>query len=273
MTYSVSLYVKLRLREEDHIKDEEIYMGEFPMISERGSFIINGAERVIVSQLHRSPGIAFEESVHTSGKTLHAFRIIPDRGTWLEVQFDQNDLLYVYLDRRRRRRKFLLTTLLRAMGYSSDAEILNLFYTLDEVEVVDALKRESVSNLVLTEDIVDADKASYLARAFEPLTKTIIRSFEQAGLQKVVTIDTTVDDGAIIRCLKKDPTQNEEEALKDIYKRLRPGEPPTTANAKALLKTFVPRSTPLRPGSCWSLQAQSEAENGHRSGVSDRGCG
>ena len=126
VTYSVSLYVKLRLREEDHIKDEEIYMGELPMVSERGSFIINGAERVIVSQLHRSPGIAFEESVHTSGKILHAFRIIPDRGTWLEVQFDQNDLLYVYLDRRRRRRKFLLTTLLRAMGYGSDAEILNL---------------------------------------------------------------------------------------------------------------------------------------------------
>ena len=236
VTYSTSLYVKLRLREEDHIKDEEIYMGELPMITERGSFIINGAERVIVSQLHRSPGIAFEESVHTSGKTLHAFRIIPDRGTWLEVQFDQNDLLYVYLDRRRRRRKFLLTTLLRAMGYSSDADILNLFYSLDEITVTEALKRDSVSNLVLTEDIVDADKGVVLARAFEPLTKTIVRSFQKAGLKKVVAIDTTVDDGAIIRCLKKDPTQNEEEALKDIYKRLRPGEPPTTANAKALLK-------------------------------------
>ena len=236
VTYSVSLYVKLRLREEDHIKDEEIYMGELPMVSERGSFIINGAERVIVSQLHRSPGIAFEESVHTSGKILHAFRIIPDRGTWLEVQFDQNDLLYVYLDRRRRRRKFLLTTLLRAMGYGSDAEILNLFYDMDEITVTDALKRDSVSNLVLTEDIVDADKGVVLARAFEPLTKTIVRSFQKAGRKRVVAIDTTVDDGAIIRCLKKDPTQNEEEALKDIYKRLRPGEPPTTANAKALLK-------------------------------------
>ena len=236
VTYSVSLYVKLRLREEDNIKDEEIYMGELPMITERGSFIINGAERVIVSQLHRSPGIAFEESVHTSGKVLHAFRIIPDRGTWLEVQFDQNDLLYVYLDRRRRRRKFLLTTLLRAMGYSSDAEILNLFYSLDKISVADALKRDSVSNLVLTEDIVDADKGVVLARAFEPLTKTIVRSFKQSGLKTVTAIDTTVDDGAIIRCLKKDPTQNEEEALKDIYKRLRPGEPPTTSNAKALLK-------------------------------------
>ena len=122
------------------------------------------------------------------------------------------------------------------MGYSSDAEILNLFYSLDEISVADALKRDSVSNLVLTEDIVDADKGVVLARAFEPLTKTIVRSFQQSGLKTVTAIDTTVDDGAIIRCLKKDPTQNEEEALKDIYKRLRPGEPPTTSNAKALLK-------------------------------------
>ena len=236
ITYSISLYVKLRLREEDQIKDEEIYMGELPHISERGSFIINGAERVIVSQLHRSPGIAFEETPHTSGKMLHAFRIIPDRGTWLEVQFDQNDLLYVYLDRRRRRRKFLITTLLRAMGYGSDNDILSLFYELQDMKLSDMLGMENVSHLVLVEDMVDAEKGVVLARAFEPLTKTIIRSIERAGLASVRVIDTTIDDGAIIRCLKKDPTRNEEEALKDIYKRLRPGEPPTIANAKALLK-------------------------------------
>jgi DNA-directed RNA polymerase subunit beta len=236
VTYSIALYVKLRLREEDSIKDEEIYMGELPMITERGSFIINGAERVIVSQLHRSPGICFEEASHTSGKVLFSFRIIPDRGTWLEVQFDQNDLLYVYLDRRRRRRKFLITTLLRALGFSSDFDILNLFYKLEDLKVKDALNLDNVSNLVLVEDIVDAERGVVLARAFEPLTKTIIRSFEKADLGKIKVIDTSVDDGAIIRSLKKDPTRNEEEALKDIYKRLRPGEPPTTANAKALLK-------------------------------------
>ncbi|KAF0093822.1 MAG: DNA-directed RNA polymerase subunit beta [Puniceicoccaceae bacterium 5H] len=236
VSFSTSLYVKLRLREEDAIKDEEIYMGELPMITERGSFIINGAERVIVSQLHRSPGIAFEVAPHTSGKSLHSFRIIPDRGTWLETQFDQNDLLYVYLDRRRRRRKFLITTLLRAMGYGSDYEILNFFYDIDELNVSDALAMESVSRLVLVEDLVDAEKGAVLARAFEPLTKTIVRSIEAAGIHTVRVIDTTIDDGAIIRCLKKDPTRNEEEALKDIYKRLRPGEPPTTANARALLK-------------------------------------
>jgi DNA-directed RNA polymerase subunit beta len=236
ITYSVPLYVKLRLREEDFIKDEEIYMGEIPMVTERGSFIINGAERVVVSQLHRSPGIAFEVTPHANGKLLHSFRIIPDRGTWLEVQFDNNDLLYVYLDRRRRRRKFLITTLLRAVGYSSDTEILDLFYSIQELKVSKALKMENVSNLVLVEDAIDAQKGVVLARALEPLTKQIVRSIEEHGIPNIRVIDTSVDEGAITRAIKKDPTRNEEEALKEIYKRLRPGEPPTTANAKALLK-------------------------------------
>jgi DNA-directed RNA polymerase subunit beta len=236
ITYSVPLYVKLRLREEDFIKDEEIYMGEIPMVTERGSFIINGAERVVVSQLHRSPGIAFEVTPHPNGKPLHSFRIIPDRGTWLEVQFDNNDLLYVYLDRRRRRRKFLITTLLRAIGYSSDIDLLNLFYEIKDLKVSKALDMENVSTLVLVEDAIDAQKGVVLARAFEPLTKAIVRTFEKHEISTLRVIDTAADEGAIIRALKKDPTRNEEEALKEIYKRLRPGEPPTTANAKALLK-------------------------------------
>ncbi len=236
ITYAVPLYVKLRLREEDFIKDEEIYMGEIPMVTQRGSFIINGAERVVVSQLHRSPGICFEVAPHTNGKPLHSFRIIPDRGTWLETQFDNNDLLYVYLDRRRRRRKFLITTLLRAIGYSSDVDILDLFYEIKSIKTSAALKLENVSSLVLVEDAVDAQEGVVLARAFEPLTKAIVRQFETHGITSLRAIDTTIDDGALIRALKKDPTRNEEEALKEIYKRLRPGEPPTIANAKALLK-------------------------------------
>ncbi|MDF9828439.1 DNA-directed RNA polymerase subunit beta [Ereboglobus sp. PH5-5] len=236
VTYSVPLYVKLRLREADFIKDEEIYMGEIPMVTERGSFIINGAERVVVSQLHRSPGIAFEVTPHPNGKPLHSFRIIPDRGTWLEVQFDNNDLLYVYLDRRRRRRKFLITTLLRAIGYSANVDLLNLFYEVKDIKVSKALGMENVSTLVLVEDAIDVQQGVVLARAFEPLTKQIVRTFEKHGITTLRVIDTSVDEGAIIRALKKDPTQNEEEALKEIYKRLRPGEPPTTANARALLK-------------------------------------
>src|SRR3954464_1777076 len=235
-TYAVPLYVKLRLREEDFIKDEEIFMGDIPMVTERGSFIINGAERVVVSQLHRSPGICFEVATHPNGKLLHSFRIIPDRGTWLEVQFDNNDLLYVYLDRRRRRRKFLITTLLRSIGFSNDLDILNLFYTIQDLKVSKALDLENVSTLVLVEDVIDAQKGVVLARAFEPLTKAIVRTFEKHDIKAMRVIDTTVDEGAIIRALKKDPTRNEEEALKEVYKKLRPGEPPTTANAKALLK-------------------------------------
>jgi DNA-directed RNA polymerase subunit beta len=235
-TYSVPLFVKLRLKEDDYIKDEDIYMGEIPMITERGSFIINGAERVVVSQLHRSPGICFEKDLHPNGKELFAFRIIPDRGTWLEVQFDNNDLLYVYLDRRRRRRKFLITTLLRAIGHSSDIEILGLFYEIKEQKIADLLNLESVSSLVLVEDVIDTQKGIVLGRAYEPLTKTNLRQFEKHELEVIRVIDTAVDDGAIVRALKKDPTRNEEEALKEIYKRLRPGEPATTANAKALIK-------------------------------------
>ena len=237
ITYSVKLWLKLQLCEEgDRIKEEEIFMGEIPLITERGSFIVNGAERVIVSQLHRSPGLCFEQSDHSSGKTLFAFRIIPDRGTWLEVQFDQNDLLYVYLDRRRRRRKFLITTLLRAMGHSTDAQIMELFYKFEVLKIKKAIELDGVSKYVLVEDIVDSEKGKILARAFEPITKTILREVEKIGIAAVRVIDTSVDDGAIIRALKKDPTRNDEEALKDIYKVLRPGEPATVANAKSLLK-------------------------------------
>lgn len=236
VTYAVPLYVKLRLREEDFIKDEEIFMGDIPMVTERGSFIINGAERVVVSQLHRSPGICFEVATHPNGKLLHSFRIIPDRGTWLEVQFDNNDLLYVYLDRRRRRRKFLITTLLRSIGFSNDLDILNLFYTIQDLKVSKALDLDNVSTLALVEDVIDAQKGVVLARAFEPLTKAIVRTFEKHDIKSMRVIDTTADEGAIIRALKKDPTRNEEEALKEVYKKLRPGEPPTPANAKALLK-------------------------------------
>ena len=237
ITYSVKLFLKLRLCEEgDRIKEEEIFMGEIPLITDRGSFIVNGAERVIVSQLHRSPGLCFEQSDHSSGKTLFAFRIIPDRGTWLEVQFDQNDLLYVYLDRRRRRRKFLITTLLRAFGYSTDAEIMELFYSFETLKVKKAIDMDGVSKYVLVEDIVDSEKGKILARAFEPITKTILREVGKIGIASIRVIDTSTDDGAIIRALKKDPTRNEEEALKDIYKVLRPGEPATVANARSLLK-------------------------------------
>jgi DNA-directed RNA polymerase subunit beta len=250
LTYGAPLYVTFMLKEEKGTKEEKVFMGELPLMTPQGTFVINGAERVIVSQLHRSPGLAFEATQHPNGKTLHSFRIIPDRGSWYEAQFDTSDLLYVYLDRKKRRRKFLTTTFFRALSNidksdkdksvekksGSDEEILKLFYDVEEMTVKEAEKLDDLPNKVLIEDAVDQEKGLVVARAFEPLSKAVVKQIAELGLTKIKVVDTTADEGIIIKCMKKDPAKNEEEALKDIYRRLRPGDPPTAANAKALIK-------------------------------------
>src|SRR6185295_11737163 len=236
ITFGAPLYVTFQLKEEKSVKEEKVFMGELPLMTPQGSFVINGAERVIVSQLHRSPGLAFEATQHPNGKMLHSFRIIPDRGSWYEAQFDTSDLLYVYLDRKKRRRKFLTTTFFRALGYGSDADILKLFYDIEELTVKEAEKLEDLANKVLIQDATDEEKGVVVARAFEPLSKAVVKQIAELGVTKIKVVDTTADDGIIIKCMKKDPAKNEEEALKDIYRRLRPGDPPTAANARALIK-------------------------------------
>src|SRR5476649_2259164 len=233
LTFSAPLHVTFQLKEEKGTKEEKVYMGEIPLMTPQGTFVINGAERVVVSQLHRSPGICFESSLHLNGKVLFSFRIIPDRGSWVEVQFDTNDLLYVYLDRRKRRRKFLATTFLRALGYGSDEAIIKLFYTVEKLKLSEGLEEEEIATKVLIADVRDGEIT--IARAFEPLTKATIRQILSLGVKDVQVVDTKADD-TIIKALKKDPAHDEEEALKDIYRRLRPGDPPTVANARALLK-------------------------------------
>jgi len=255
LTYGAPLYVTFLLREEGkHAKEEKVFMGELPLMTPQGTFVINGAERVVVSQLHRSPGIAFEATQHPNGKILHSFRVIPDRGSWYEAQFDTSDLLYVYLDRKKRRRKFLTTTFFRALSFldveggigkgrdngektrGTDEEILKLFYEIEELTIKEAEKLEDLPNCVLIQDAVDQEKGLVVARAFEPLSKSVVKQIAELGVNKIKVVNTTSDDGIIIKCLKKDPAKNEEEALKDIYRRLRPGDPPTAANARALLK-------------------------------------
>jgi len=236
ITFGAPLHVTFHLKDETGTKEEKVFMGELPLMTPQGTFVINGAERVIVSQLHRSPGIAFESTQHPNGKMLHSFRIIPDRGSWYEAQFDTSDLLYVYLDRKKRRRKFLTTTFFRALGYGSDSDILKLFYTIEELTIKEADSLENIQNKVLIEDAIDSDKNIVVARSFEPLSKAVVKQISDLGINKIRVVDTAVDEGIIIKCLKKDPTKNEEEALKDIYRRLRPGDPPTAANAKALIK-------------------------------------
>src|SRR6202020_1141416 len=235
-TFGATLHGPFLLKEEKGAKEEKVFMGELPLMTPQGTFVINGAERVIVSQLHRSPVLAFEETQHPNGKELFSFRIIPDRGSWYEAQFDTSDLLYVYLDRKKRRRKFLTTTFFRSLGYGTDADILKLFYDLEDLSVKDAEKLEDIQNKVLIEDATDADKGLVVARAFEPLSKAVVKQIAELGITKIRVVDTTVDEGIVIKCMKKDPAKNEEEALKDIYRRLRPGDPPTAANARALIK-------------------------------------
>src|SRR5213594_1953889 len=236
ITYGAPLHVTFLLKEEKGTKEEKVFMGELPLMTPQGTFVINGAERVIVSQLHRSPGLAFEATQHPNGKMLHSFRIIPDRGSWYEAQFDTSDLLYVYLDRKKRRRKFLTTTFFRALGYSSDSDVLKLYYDIEELSIKAAENLEDIQNKVLIEDAIDPEKGIVVARAFEPLSKAVVKLIAELGTTKIRVVDTTADDGIVIKCLKKDPTKNEEEALKDIYRRLRPGDPPTAANARALIK-------------------------------------
>ncbi|MDR2664611.1 MAG: DNA-directed RNA polymerase subunit beta, partial [Puniceicoccales bacterium] len=236
ITYGMGLYVTLRLTEDTINREEEVFFGEIPAMTVRGSFIINGAERVVVSQLHRTSGVSFEASEHVSGKKLFVARIIPDRGTWIEMQFDPYDLIYVYLDRRRRRRKFLVTTLLRALGYGSDQEILELFYDVRQVPVDQLLEIANLSCYVLADDIIDTRQGVVLARIYDMVTRTTLQTFLQAGVSELKVVDISPDNGLLIRTLKRDTTRNVDEALYEIYMRLRPGEPPTIANAQALLR-------------------------------------
>ncbi|MCX8090685.1 MAG: DNA-directed RNA polymerase subunit beta [Verrucomicrobiae bacterium] len=258
LTYGAPLYVTFLLKDEKGTKEEKVFMGELPLMTPQGTFVINGAERVVVSQLHRSPGVTFEKTAHANGKELFSFRVIPDRGSWFEAQFDTNDLLYVYLDRKKRRRKFLITTLFRALSFldgdadadsksrsrtrenekvrGTDEEILRLFYNIEELTVKEAEKLEDLPNKVLIHDITDQEKGLLIARAFEPLSKAVVRQIAEEGITRIKVVDTSLDEGIIIKCMRKDPARNEEEALKDIYRRLRPGDPPTAANARALLK-------------------------------------
>src|SRR5438034_951143 len=186
-TFSAPLHVTFQLKEEKGTKEEKVYMGEIPLMTAQGTFVINGAERVVVSQLHRSPGIAFESSIHLNGKVLYSFRIIPDRGSWIEVQFDTSDLLYIYLDRRKRRRKFLATTFLRALGYGPDEEVIKLFYNIETLKLSEKLGEEELATKVLIADVLDGEVT--VARAFEPLTAATVRSIMGLGHKDVKVID------------------------------------------------------------------------------------
>ncbi|MCM2277064.1 MAG: DNA-directed RNA polymerase subunit beta [Oligoflexia bacterium] len=300
MTFAAPLKITVRLvvydvdpeagtRNIRDIKEQEVYMGEIPLMTEAGSFIINGTERVIVSQLHRSPGVIFDHDQgksHSSGKILYSARVIPHRGSWLDFEFDHKDVLYARIDRKR---KLPATIVLRAMGMSNH-EILNFFYKIEKLilekdgKYYKAVDLEILSGQRAEEDILDPKSGEAIVKKNRKFTKAVIKRIQDAGIKRLevplemvlgrVASEDIVDEktgevllecnqelseakiqdlrekgvkeikviytdnlsyGAFVReTLILDKVSSPEEALIEIYKRMRPGDPPTIEAAKQL---------------------------------------
>ncbi|MBA75018.1 MAG: DNA-directed RNA polymerase subunit beta [Tistrella sp.] len=303
MTFAAPLKVTLRLvvwdidedtgaRSIRDIKEQDVYMGDMPLMTDKGTFIVNGTERVIVSQMHRSPGVFFDHDrgkTHASGKLLYAARIIPYRGSWLDFEFDAKDLVYVRIDRRR---KLPATTLLRALGYDNE-QILSTFYATITYEQNDKgwqtpFVEDRLRGIKLARDLIDADTGEVVAEAGKKLAPRVIRKLVESGLRAFVVapedligayagedvIDETTGEvlieagdeitaehlvkleelgitrlptlaidhinvGAYMRnTLMLDRTDTRDEALMNIYRVMRPGEPPTPETAEALFESL-----------------------------------
>ena len=244
LTYSAPLKATLRLRireeidgekRDKEILEQEVYLGELPLLTDKGTFVINGAERVIVSQLHRSPGVFFDDSIHPNGKRLFSSRIIPYRGSWVEFTTDVNDIMYVHIDRKR---KIPVTVLLKALGYVSEREILDLFYETEQVTLSGGAKKEAeLEGRVVGEDVVDTETGEILVETNDELATEKIQELVKAGVKKLkLYIIGHQEEADVIRnTLKKDPATDEDDALSRIYSLLRPGEPPRLETARDIL--------------------------------------
>src|SRR5688572_8688561 len=251
MTYAAPLKATLRLivwetledkeRRPRDIIEKEVYLGDLPLLTELGTFIINGAERVIVSQLHRSPGVVFEETIHPNGSKLHSARIIPFRGSWVEFTVDIHDVVFVHIDKKK---KFPATALLRAFGYSSDEDVLRVFYTTKDQDItgdIEAKGRREVIGAMIAEDVADPETGEIIVETANELTVDVLNRLRRANIDsvKVFTSNTPgrLGESPLLKnTLRKDPTENEEEALKAIYSLLRPGEPPNLETARTALE-------------------------------------
>ncbi len=251
MTFAAPLKATLRLvvwedledgeRRPKDIIEKEVYLGDLPLLTELGTFIINGAERVIVSQLHRSPGVVFEENIHPNGSRLNSARIIPFRGSWVEFTVDIHDVVYVHIDRKK---KFPATALLRAFGYGEDEDILRLFYTTREVEIDEEVAergtRREILGSLLAEDVVDPESGEIIAESADELTPELARRLEKVGATKVRIFSSGIEGRAesplLKNTLRKDPTGDEAAALKAIYALLRPGDPPNLETARVAIE-------------------------------------
>ncbi|MFA6079453.1 MAG: DNA-directed RNA polymerase subunit beta, partial [Candidatus Omnitrophota bacterium] len=230
MTYGGSLRVMMRLKSKTETKEQEVYLGDLPLMTETGTFIVNGDERVVVSQLHRSPGISFEEEMHPTGKKIYSARIIPYRGAWVEFEFDINDVLYVYIDRRR---KFLASELLRAFGFSTDESILKAFSGVDKYEISRGSQLEKLVGQTLAHELRDKETDALIAENGTKITEDLIDKVMDSSVRNITVLRKVFPE--LVNTINKDHTKSTEDALLDIYRKLRPGDPPTPESAANLV--------------------------------------
>ncbi|MFZ2324139.1 MAG: DNA-directed RNA polymerase subunit beta [Ignavibacteriaceae bacterium] len=241
LTFAAPLKAKLRLSAKDpeteefiNTVEQEVYLGNLPFMTHKGTFVINGAERVVVSQLHRSPGVAFAQTVHPNGTPIYSARIIPLRGSWVEFATDINYVMYVYIDRRK---KFPATTLLRALGFQSDDEILNLFNLIENVPVKKA-KLENYLGRMIASDIFDMSTGEIFLTRDAVLTEEDLERINDAEVDvlKFIKSESSSDQNLVVNTLRKDTSHTREEALYAIYRQLRSGEAPDLNTAESLIE-------------------------------------
>ncbi len=259
LTYSVPLKAKLKLyctdseHEDFDTVVQDVYFGTIPYMTPRGTFVINGAERVIVSQLHRSPGVFFGQSLHSNGTKLYSARIIPFKGSWIEFATDISSVMYAYIDRKK---KLPVTTLLRAIGFESDSQILEIFDLADEVKVTKANLKKAVGRKLAarilktwTEDFVDEDTGEVVSIERNEIIVDRETVLEEDRIDEIIESGTKslllhkevtgeeakIDYSIVYNTLHKDPCNSEKEAVVYIYRQLRNSEPPDEATARDVI--------------------------------------
>ena len=252
VTYSAPLRVRLILHITDeenrnkfiHSIEQDVYFGNIPFMTKKGTFIINGAERVVVCQLHRSPGVFFDESIHPNGTRLFQARIIPIRGTWVDFTTDIHDSLFVIVDRRR---KFPVTMLLRTLGFSSNKDIFKAFQCIKEVSLKKAL--DDFIGASLVEDIIDTKTGEIFYEAGEEISEEMLEALKKAKIKSINLVDgqKSFRSMLLLNTMGKDPTHNTEEALKVVYQLLRSSDPPNLETAQKFIERmfFSPKKYDL----------------------------
>jgi DNA-directed RNA polymerase subunit beta len=256
LTYSVPLKAKLKLyctdpeHEDFETIVQDVYLGQIPYMTPKGSFVVNGAERVVVSQLHRSPGVFFGQSRHANGTKLYSARVIPFKGSWIEFATDINGVMYAYIDRKK---KLPVTTLLRAIGFESDKDILSIFDLADEVKVTKAHMKEAVGRKLAArvlktwvEDFVDEDTGEVVSIERNEVLidrETVIEDMHvdqivESGAKTIILHKENInaaDYALIYNTLQKDTSNSEKEAVEVIYRQLRNAEPPDLETARGVI--------------------------------------